>query len=231
MPQLTEVRFQPPPPEPDGNPKSRFQSLLWWIAGVNPARARVPVARARSFNPCCGGLQASTVEREPDRLGRAGFNPCCGGLQASTPAARADRRWAGTGFQSLLWWIAGVNTWCTRRSPTGRVVSILVVVDCRRQPVLAGAVGPVVVGFNPCCGGLQASTQKAFRELPNRLAFQSLLWWIAGVNSAPASKSQGRTCFNPCCGGLQASTRSPPHRSVKDDPVSILVVVDCRRQQ
>ena len=88
-----------------------FQSLLWWIAVVNP----VPDLASPDY---------------------AGFNPCCGGLQSSTQPA--DRR------------IVHVHD-----------VSILVVVDCSRQRSTARSSASTEPGFNPCCGGLQSSTDRS----------------------------------------------------------------------
>ncbi len=113
---------------------AKFQSLLWWIGRVNDLRKTFPRSTATCFNPCCGGLVASTSS---DHLGQRGaqcFNPCCGGLVASTATrGRGGARHARL-FQSLLWWIGRVNStmWPSRPRRTS--------------------------GFNPCCGGLVAST-------------------------------------------------------------------------
>ncbi len=159
-----------------------------------------------------------------------GFNPCCGGLVASTLhpwLITMGFRW----FQSLLWWIGRVNSDPARTaSPRGRV-SILVVVDWSRQPdpdarrhLLGRGVSILVVvdwsrqrrrwaarrhrgpGFNPCCGGLVASTSRLRVGVVTGATFQSLLWWIGRVNIG--------------------SCRSSIARRI----VSILVVVDWSRQ-
>ena len=91
-----------------GREGSQFQSLLWWIAVVN-RKAPSCTLRSTSFNPCCGGLQSSTVRVQPDGDPVVSFNPCCGGLQSSTRG---------------------------RCTTAARIVSILVVVDCSRQPAI-----------------------------------------------------------------------------------------------
>ena len=114
-------------------PYMRFQSLLWWIGCVNSVSSRSNLLISAGFNPCCGGLAASTS------LGAApgcradvsilvvvdwlrqrwvsgvtvnaplGFNPCCGGLAASTIPNPDGKIYRYTLFQSLLWWIGCVN--------------------------------------------------------------------------------------------------------------------------
>ncbi len=85
--------------------------------------------------------------------------------------------------------------------------------------------------FNPCCGGLVASTSARAQSAAPVRVFQSLLWWIGRVNArATWSGATGRTSFNPCCGGLVASTSSSSDASRPAHAVSILVVVDWSRQ-
>ena len=164
---------------------SMFQSLLWWIGRVNIV-----------------GLEAG-------HRGPASFNPCCGGLVASTAEVDRSVTSSNTGFQSLLWWIGRVNVRPLRLP--GRTES-----RC----------------FNPCCGGLVASTRESGRTMTSASPmFQSLLWWIGRVNQLSAGRrASSATCFNPCCGGSVASTRAARHRSCSRDRVSILVVVDWSRQ-
>ena len=111
----------------------RFQSLLWWIAVVNRTVPRAPQSPP-SFNPCCGGLQSSTMCSACGTGTSSCFNPCCGGLQSSTTFTNTSVAPKKV-FQSLLWWIAVVNkSYCTPGHPSLHRVSILVVVDCSRQP-------------------------------------------------------------------------------------------------
>ena len=279
-----------------------FQSLLWWIGRVNLRASwheyrmyRVSILVVvdwsrqhssahcghiawRCFNPCCGGLVASTLgPREPGNHVR-GFNPCCGGLVASTPNivrkldrnaevsilvvvdwSRQRRRrvidairkvsilvvvdwsrqpttsgphgsWAT--FQSLLWWIGRVNSAACRSMDPRNRVSILVVVDWSRQPGFpVGSLTSDGDCFNPCCGGLVASTRRrhwfhrdeprvsilvvvdwsrqrvdSIAAIAGRLMFQSLLWWIGRVNRRAGATEGCVRSFNPCCGGLVAST-------------------------
>ena len=182
-------------------------------------------------------------------------------------------------FQSLLWWIGRVNFLAARRTIAYYRVSILVVVDWSRQlgdrelPPRRGVPILVVVDrsrqprwptkrhatdkcFNPCCGGLVASTESlgthGFRgrsvsilvvvdwsrqrgrpspKSRSRSQFQSLLWWIGRVNIEQSAWCRGYTrCFNPCCGGLVASTAVATSLRAILDRVSILVVVDRSRQ-
>ncbi len=205
---------------------SEFQSLLWWIAVVN--RMTRSDRRIRCFNPCCGGLQSSTRSRSASHV-------------------------------------------------PGDAVSILVVVDCSRQLRPCGLTATMSRCFNPCCGGLQSSTwpigsirlvvdvsilvvvdcsrqRRLARSARDHAVFQSLLWWIAVVNSIGIGSHDDRCSFNPCCRGLQSSTagnrcdRESPSvfqsllswiavvnaaelpDARPDDRVSILVVVDCSRQ-
>ena len=141
---------------------SRFQSLLWWIGRVNLPRCAAECCTSRCFNPCCGGLVASTI---------------------STAILTLD-----------------VQAW----------VSILVVVDRSRQP---GA--PTMPG---CATAI--------------CVFQSLLWWIGRVNGSPIRRQAARrpAGFNPCCGGLVASTVRRHLNAPAEADVSILVVVDWSRQ-
>ena len=272
-----------------------FQSLLWWIGRVNAAGGRwasrqrsgfnpccgglvastriseVPDSAFERFNPCCGGLVASTTRLHLHRLRRrSSFNPCCGGLVASTwLGPRAHCVDGDTAFQSLLWWIGRVNTlrfstllairmlfqsllWWIGRVNTGMLcrrglegwVSILVVVDWSRQlvaiaaapmvPLLfqsllwwigrvngqsfmahqlrsrvsilvvvdwsrqrPGAAGqlPGIRGFNPCCGGLVASTPDSRSGRLSLPPFQSLLWWIGRVNRSLEGRDECRDTF------------------------------------
>ncbi len=147
-------------------PDEGFQSLLWWIGRVNLGRPTKRDATDKCFNPCCGGLVASTREPGPRRvpwtlcfnpccgglvastrktiaeveIDGASFNPCCGGLVASTYEKSRVGRVLSTLFQSLLWWIGRVNGRSRHRSE------------------------PSWIGFNPCCGGLVASTRQPRRE-------------------------------------------------------------------
>ena len=134
-------------------------------------------------------------------------------------------------FQSLLWWIAVVNQaswrrcrhheamfqsllwWIGSRQPgrydsvTASVeVSILVVVDCSRQPICVGILDRMldvsILVVVDC-----SRQQRRHRSDSHGSAFQSLLWWIAVVNSDRAARP------------------GDAH-----DRVSILVVVDCSRQ-
>ena len=189
----------------------RFQSLLWWIGRVN---SDAP------WTTRCG----------PD----VGFNPCCGGLVASTPC---DRRaacklmavsilvvvdWSRqhgrrsvsndilAAFQSLLWWIGRVNRIGRgRQSPA----------PARFQSLLwwIGRVNTITVGicdragrpsFNPCCGGLVASTSRFGRPVPThvRVSILVVVDW---------SRQRGYP------------GRDPSHEAIA---VSILVVVDRSRQ-
>ncbi len=138
-------------------------------------------------------------------------------------------------FQSLLWWIGRVNRSLEGRDEVQGHVSILVVVDWsrqhhgrdRREPGDARGFNPCCGGlvastsssvaphdrpaqcFNPCCGGLVASTANAMRLVVNQVLFQSLLWWIGRVNTHSIRCRRKRDPgFNPCCGGLVASTAS-----------------------
>ena len=255
-----------------------FQSLLWWIGCVNmhvnglqhgadvvsilvvvdwlrqPA-PRPPARRRRGFNPCCGGLAASTGLGQPPEphdhevsilvvvdwlrqpsavrgpaVRKDCFNPCCGGLAASTTGISSVPLIAAnvsilvvvdwlrqhrdnvkvqaevTGFQSLLWWIGCVNQskndeaagiiafqsllwWIGCVNPAGRnrpkdpgTVSILVVVDWLRQPRRRPWTTNRRTCFNPCCGGLAASTGEFTPLQMVVIPFQSLLWWIGCVN-------------------------------------------------
>ena len=196
-------------------PSPRFQSLLWWIGRVNDGRAWSGTLDEPCFNPCCGGLVASTLRRSRSRsrlsaavsilvvvdwsrqpgevrprsmVRRACFNPCCGGLVASTPAAT---------YASLCRCL-GFNPCC------GGLVASTLTSRCTTAP-------SATESFNPCCGGLVASTAIADRSLESRGRFQSLLWWIGRVNSdGPADMRRAAiSCFNPCCGGLVASTPEP----------------------
>ena len=206
-----------------------FQSLLWWIGSRQLWMQCATGKRSWCFNPCCGGLarvNASTRTKEaaaeflfqsllwwigsrqhrPGRLACRsirGFNPCCGGLArvklirgtcAMTdaevsilvvvdwlrqPIKRQAQTMGFSGFQSLLWWIGS------------------------RQPgpdLSVHGPGPC---FNPCCGGLAAST-------PTRPGWR--------VRPCPG--------FNPCCGGLVCVNAAARCRSVATMGVSILVVVD-----
>ena len=193
--------------------------------------------------------------RERDAGGLPGFNPCCGGLQSSTLVARLGAQKAKL-FQSLLWWIAVVNEIKLSKRVLVSRVSILVVVDCSRQQAVdhgqqrIGHVSILVVvdcsrqrrtsptwpiprpGFNPCCGGLQSSTGPYYAKIVREKAFQSLLWWIAVVNSRlDLDRQSSKAGFNPCCGGLQSSTSGWESRGSACQEVSILVVVDCSRQR
>ena len=112
-----------------------FQSLLWWIAVVNPDRSTRagsagPMAR---FNPCCGGLQSSTAAALIRELARAMFQSLLWWIAVvnANPIPGAPGR---SRFQSLLWWIAVVNRGSAEPSVRSCNVSILVVVDCSRQP-------------------------------------------------------------------------------------------------
>ncbi len=167
-----------------------FQSLLWWIAVVNAPLPRTFHIDEHSFNPCCGGLQSSTSSASALAVARtrAGFNPCCGGLQSSTAARVARHR-----LQDEVSILVVVDCSRQRRRRAGNTtdpgVSILVVVDCSRQRE----------PLDPCtCPG---------RNAPCQRRFQSLLWWIAVVNSGTRGRELG------------------------ERHVSILVVVDCSRQR
>ena len=134
-------------------------------------------------------------------------------------------------FQSLLWWIGRVNPIELRMTRSLKAVSILVVVDRSRQRTdirtaivrrgmfqsllwWIGRVNPWarchsprrIMGFNPCCGGLVASTRQGPRD-PGSSDHVSILVVV------DRSRQQGRRTpgieppgFNPCCGGLVAST-------------------------
>ncbi len=139
---------------------AEFQSLLWWIGqSSTTARSSYTSEHGLGFNPCCGGLQSSTTWPAPARPPFSLFQsllwwiavvnhrglPC-----ADRPADRFQsllwwiavvnwssaraRRWRIRRFQSLLWWIAVVNTVARPRRLRKPSVSILVVVDCSRQP-------------------------------------------------------------------------------------------------
>ena len=282
--------------------------MLWWIAVVNPSEASIAdqiVSRVsilvvvdcsrqqrRGNGRQVGAAWVSILvvvdcsrQRHSMHVNPLSaiscFNPCCGGLQSSTFELAAGFL-HGDLFQSLLWWIAVVNHPALIRGILGVRVSILVVVDCSRQPsrprpgIAERPVSILVVvdcsrqhanmsrggsrcecfnpccgglqsstvrawmrsavtldGFNPCCGGLQSSTGQTRRRVPIRcVGFQSLLWWIAVVNSAlrPLLRPANASSFNPCCGGLQSSTRWTGAHGPTEVEVSILVVVDCSRQ-
>ena len=190
-----------------------FQSLLWWIAGVNELRQHVaaptglvsilvvvdcrrqpdvpqPVSRTDDVSI----LVVVDCRRQHhrgaaiDRVAQVSILvvvDCRRQRRAATELYRRRSR-----FQSLLWWIAGVNKLDRAQSSDWNPVSILVVVDCRRQHLKGGF--PVLhpYCFNPCCGGLQASTCPFAAAVAEFYVFQSLLWWIAGVNNAVVPSSQ-----------------------------------------
>ncbi len=185
-----------------------FQSLLWWIAVVNQpctgeatlsrevsilvvvdcsrqrpsldnyrrGQRRVSIlvvvdcsrqldrhggrrSRQPGFNPCCGGLQSSTRCPTGGSRCRPGcFNPCCGGLQSST--RRAPRPGQGSGR-----------------------VSILVVVDCSRQPTASNMSDSVAIRFQSLLWWIAVvNRDRQWRSRSAASSFQSLLWWIAVVN-------------------------------------------------
>ena len=258
----------------------KFQSLLWWIAVVNwewmarhcedggvsilvvvdcsrQLRQHEPrlAERLPRFNPCCGGLQSSTLipagspavlpvsilvvvdcsrqrkALEQSRGGLSGFNPCCGGLQSSTSRWWPDGALDAPEFQSLLWWIAVVNS--TSSSGPRRVGG----------------------GFNPCCGGLQSSTGLEVRQTgPRRFqsllwwiesstpralprlgtedGFQSLLWWIAVVNQRDVRLQIGvNILFQSLLWWIAVVNKPHTGEETLSQEVSILVVVDCSRQR
>ena len=209
----------------------RFQSLLWWIGCVNMVWAVELTELDSGFNPCCGGLAASTPSRRPcSSRSSSGFNPCCGGLAASTNWGYAGN--AGVlNFQSLLWWIGCVNL-----------------------PSLK--VGAVQSGFQSLLWWIGCVNNHARSFADTDHGFQSLLWWIGCVNllgrlgldaqrlvsilvvvdwlrQRPRSPvaSPSPFSFNPCCGGLAASTGRVDRHIARPGDVSILVVVDWLRQR
>ncbi len=264
-----------------------FQSLLWWIGRVNSAWSWRSRRSCSCFNPCCGGLVASTLMATVHQNGHIGFQSLLWWIGRVNPKDRLVARLKHSPFQSLLWWIGRVNEevqgltaeqlafqsllwWIGRvnrddlrhcdprdrvsilvvvdwsrqreaaqtRAERRRTVSILVVVDWSRQPPTASRTPRQRCCFNPCCGGLVASTSGAaaarrspprFQSLlwwigrvnkpkpkpsPPSAAFQSLLWWIGRVNSTLSNMSDcSPSGFNPCCGGLVASTAVPPDRA------------------
>ena len=110
-------------------------------------------------------------------------------------------------FQSLLWWIGSRQREHADGSISRCEVSILVVVDCSRQPAAV------------------------IRPGRHRSWFQSLLWWIESSTGSIARLGESAIdSFNPCCGGLQSSTRLELGDRDGRYGVSILVVVDCSRQ-
>ena len=199
-----------------------FQSLLWWIGRVNQpdwhrlhavlvsilvvvdwSRQRSAGRSARrslSFNPCCGGLVASTRRAYPSSDPSVRFNPCCGGLVASTVRRCPDARQAC--FNPCCGGLVA-STATPLHGCDHRRVSILVVVDWSRQ-LAATASTAGSTGFNPCCGGLVAST----REDAARLAEPGFNPCCGGLvaSTVERRRGEGSTCFNPCCGGLVAST-------------------------
>ena len=209
-----------------------FQSLLWWIGRVN-TRSAVSASRSRaSFNPCCGGLVASTHGRRGQRAVAMGcFNPCCGGLVASTSSCEVDDGDEVSCFNPCCgglvastrsppailacgcWFsILVVVDWSRqhrdRRLVPGReLVSILVVVDWSRQPLADPVERP----------GLTAM-------------FQSLLWWIGRVNISSIETSYGALGFQSLLWWIGRVNTAAPSRGVSQT-VSILVVVDWSRQQ
>ena len=112
-----------------------------------------------------------------------------------------------------------------------RQVSILVVVDCRRQPTVRTRPKPRTKCFNPCCGGLQASTGSSGTWRRLRAMFQSLLWWIAGVNMMRGVVRQTRAVLFQSLLWWIAGVNDDGARIAPLETVSILVVVDCRRQR
>ncbi len=161
----------------------RFQSLLWWIAVVNAAARRV---RGRC------DIEVSilvVVDWQSSTRHRTGARPQTRGFQSLLSwiavvnrdrivhQADVDR------FQSLLWWIAVVNT----------------------DRSVAGSAGQAC--FNPCCGGLQSSTDVAtWPNLSAGTCFNPCCRGLAVVNTTQADRDAGIRGFNPCCRGLQSST-------------------------
>ena len=119
-------------------PGDRFQSLLWWIGRVNwsaPPTTWPPDSR---FNPCCGGLVASTWTGRIARPARPAVSILVVVDWSRQPANLSRRRDRPCRvFQSLLWWIGRVNRTARERVLHDTDVSILVVVDWSRQPVAA----------------------------------------------------------------------------------------------
>ncbi len=164
--------------------------MLWWIGRVNRVR-----------HPAC--------------MRSLGFNPCCGGLVASTAGVQAGR--ASSMFQSLLWWIGRVNAHRDRLiRPLDPPVSILVVVDWSRQLAMPRTTrGGPGFGFNPCCGGLVASTP-CDTDRPDadvRVSILVVVDWSRQHGDRRVSNASRRRCFNPCCGGSVASTGSSRRQS------------------
>ena len=158
-----------------------------------------------------------------------GFNPCCGGLAASTACVR---RLTGDAvmFQSLLWWIGCVNITDHRQHPIlSEFQSLLWWIGSRQPERPASPTRPWSefqsllwwIGLRQptssptpatACQRVSilvvvdwlASTCRPATESCSPRWFQSLLWWIGSrqlcdrVEHACADRS----CFNPCCGGL-----------------------------
>ncbi len=163
--------------------RATFQSLLWWIGRVNKCGFPIQWTLASSFNPCCGGLVASTGFPWFLTSHRRLFQSLLWWIGRVNKAQAPVNTGTMREFQSLLWWIGRVNESIRIAAIAAAPhVSILVVVDWSRQPWRAGATEGCVRSFNPCCGGLVASTVPRVRRT----------WFTR--------------CFNPCCGGLVAST-------------------------
>ncbi len=236
-----------------------FQSLLWWIAVVNveprrpgSSRDRVSILVVVDCSRQPAPLLAKIVRDEgvsilvvvdcsrqqqagpwTGRRSKAGFNPCCGGLQSSTSGSGVDVA-ACRRFQSLLWWIAVVNDAVAAGVHEIAIVSILVVVDCSRQPRIASelelnrtkvSILVVVDCSRQRRGGVDCG--------PDRFSVSILVVVDCSRQQRRAEPvaSRSRLGFNPCCGGLQSSTTFEARRVRCDRPVSILVVVDCSRQR
>ena len=108
---------QRPPEQQYGSEPSMFQSLLWWIGRVNKTAFYPAMRRVPQFQSLLWWIGRVNRELLPCRTQRVSFNPCCGGLVASTNISGSKPEDESV-FQSLLWWIGRVNLASDPKEPT-----------------------------------------------------------------------------------------------------------------
>ncbi len=113
-----------------------------------------------------------------------GFNPCCVGSVASTRPHRPLQPPRRRPVSILVVLDRSRQRQLRARVVNDGQVSILVVLDRSRQPESRGPGLVFWRGFNPCCVGSVASTQRRPKGWYCQYGFQSLLCWIGRVNSS-----------------------------------------------